>query len=307
MKKAFIYTILVILLIIFVFRTDFDFSVISKITAPDFLLLSAILLLSYANTFYAVDYQFRMMKVFESRSNIALLCLAGNLMNYLPARAGMISLGTFLKVKKNVPVNLFVFTTVLIYMLVALISVLLSFLFIFDDKMLVFYSKINFNFLLLAAACVMTGLAAAVYLASKNRDNVLSRYFLMFIRNRKLINENKMNLFYSALVILGGIILFSLRMYISFDIAGHEISLYHAFMIGVIANLSFFLSFTPGGLGVKEGFIAGVSYILFGDASLGVVASLIDRAVNLLYTIITGSMAIKIIDKRFFSEKTEGK
>ena len=116
-----------------------------------------------------------------------------------------------------------------------------------------------------------------------------------------------MNLLYTVLTILGGITLFSARMYISFGIAGSDISVYHAFLIGIIANLSFFLSFTPGGLGVKEGFVAGISYLLFADAGIGVVASLIDRAVNLLLTLVTGIIAIKILDKRFFSKNPEEK
>jgi len=305
MKKILIYILLAVLLTIFIFKTDFDFSRILNMKPADFILLSLVILVSYLNSFFAIEIQFRMLEVKESPLNVALLSLATNILNYLPAKGGMLSLGTFLKVKKKVPFNKFVFTTMLIYIVVTVITLVLSLFFIFDDNMIYFYNQINFTYVTLfcLVSAVLTYISYRI--AKRNRDNKLSQYYLLFVSNRKMINENKMNLLYTVLAIIAGITLFSVRMYISFGIAGMNISIYNAFLIGIIANLSFFLSFTPGGLGVKEGFVAGISYLLFADAGIGVVASLIDRAVNLLLTIITGTIAIKILDKRFFSKNTE--
>lgn len=307
MKKVIIYIILAALLVIFIYRTDFDFSRILNMDLNDFILLSAVILISYINSFFAIKIQFAMLDVFESKTNITLLTLASNILNYLPAKGGMLSLGTFLKVKKKVPFNKFVFTTMLIYMLVTVVTLLMSLFFIFDDNMMAFYNKINFPFVILFCLIAAVLVYISYKIAKSNRDNKLSQYYILFVSNRKLINKNKMNLFFTVLTIISGITLFSARMYISFGIAGSEISVYHAFLIGIIANLSFFLSFTPGGLGVKEGFVAGISYLLFADAGIGVVASLIDRAVNLLLTLITGIISIKILDKRFFSKNPEVK
>jgi len=307
MKKIIIYIILAALLVIFIYRTDFDFSRILNMDLNDFILLSAVILISYINSFFAIKIQFAMLDVFESKTNIALLTLASNILNYLPAKGGMLSLGTFLKVKKKVPFNKFVFTTMLIYILVTVVTLLMSLFFIFDDKMMAFYNKINFPYVILFCLFAAVLVFISYKIAKSNRENKLSQYYILFVSNRKLINKNKMNLFYTVLTIISGITLFSVRMYISFGIAGSEISIYHAFLIGIIANLSFFLSFTPGGLGVKEGFVAGISYLLFADAGIGVVASLIDRAVNLLLTLITGIFSIKILDKRFFSKNPEEK
>ncbi|HAQ62712.1 TPA: hypothetical protein DCR49_12105, partial [Candidatus Delongbacteria bacterium] len=105
MKKIIIYIILAALLVIFIYRTDFDFSRILNMDLNDFILLSAVILISYINSFFAIKIQFAMLDVFESKTNIALLTLASNILNYLPAKGGMLSLGTFLKVKKKVPFN----------------------------------------------------------------------------------------------------------------------------------------------------------------------------------------------------------
>jgi len=302
MKKLIIYIILAVLLIVFIIRSDYDFSVILNADPFDVLMLTIVITLSYISTFFAVDIQMRILEVKEKKLNVAFLSMATNLLNYLPAKGGMISLGTFLKVKKKVPVNRFVFVTILIYIIVTIVTVLISLFFIFDSRMIELYSRINLLYFLIFVISGITALLLSVLIALKNRDNAISRYYLLFLRNRNLIGKNKLNILYLILVIIAGITLFSLRMYFAFRIAGYEISVYHALMTGVIANLSFFLSFTPGGLGVKVSFVGGISYLLLGSAELGVVAALADRAVNLILTIITGTYAFRHLDSTYFSK-----
>ncbi|HXK48950.1 MAG TPA: lysylphosphatidylglycerol synthase domain-containing protein [Clostridiales bacterium] len=303
MKKIITYIIFAALLAVFIFRSDYDFRVILNADLPLVLLLGFTILLSYCNTYFSVDAHFRILSVNDSRLNIMLLSLASNLLNYLPAKGGVISLGTFLKVKKKVPVNRFIFVTILGYIIVTAVTVAVSMFFLFDEKMLELYRRIDLTYLMIFAAVVICALFISVTAAKKNRGNYISRYYLLFLSNRQIIRGNELNILYLIFTILGGITLFSLRMYFAFRIAGHEISMYHALMTGVIANLSFFLSFTPGGLGVKESFVGGISYLLFGSAELGIVASLADRAVNLILTIITGTYAVRKLDRRYFTKQ----
>ncbi|MDD3045281.1 MAG: lysylphosphatidylglycerol synthase domain-containing protein, partial [Candidatus Delongbacteria bacterium] len=302
MKKIITYIILAALLVVFIIRSDYDFSVILNADPFDVLMLTIVIVFSYISTFFAVDIQLKMLEVKEKKSNVAFISLATNLLNYLPAKGGMISLGTFLKVKKKVPVNRFVFVTILIYIFVTIVTVLISFVFIFDRRMMDLYGRLNLFYLLIFIAVSFTVLILSILIALKNRDNIISKYYLLFLRNRSLIGTNKLNIFYMVLIILAGITLFSMRMYFAFRIAGFPVSSYDAFLIGVIANLSFFLSFTPGGLGIKEGFVGGISFLLFGNAGVGIVASLADRAVNLILTIITGTYAIRHLDSTYFSK-----
>ncbi len=302
MKKIIIYIFLAALIIVFIIRSDYDFSVILNADPFDVLMLTFVMVLSYISNFFAVDVQLKMLEVKEKKSNVAFISLATNLLNYLPAKGGMISLGTFLKVKKKVPVNRFVFVTILIYIIVTIVTILISLFFIFDSRMIELYSRINFLYFLIFVISGITVLLLSVLLALKNRDNIISKYYLLFLRNRSLIGTNKLNIFYMVLIILAGITLFSTRMYFAFRIAGFPVLSYDAFLIGVIANLSFFLSFTPGGLGVKESLVGGISYLLLGNAELGVVAALADRAVNLILTIITGTYAFRHLDSTYFSK-----
>jgi len=305
LKKISVYIILVIILIIFISRSDYDFKVILNASAQDLTFLGAVILLSYFSTFLSIAIQLRLLDVKEERKNICMLSLATNLLNYLPAKGGMISFGTFLKVKKKVPVNKFVFSTMLIYILVTIFTLLLSLFFIFDERMIRLYVKINLSYILMLFALLLIALIISINLARKKKDNALSKYYLLFLSNKDMIFRNKLNMFYLFVLIFTGIVLFSMRMYFAFRIAGSEITLYDSLLIGVIANLSFFFSFTPGGLGVKEGFVGGISFILFGNAGIGVVASLADRGVNLILTLITGTIAVRHLDRKYFSNNKE--
>jgi uncharacterized membrane protein YbhN (UPF0104 family) len=302
MRKFFVYLILILILTFVIVRSGYDLSILLEVKPSDIAALSFVLLLSYVNNYIAVSLQFEMLGVAESKKNIAYLSLASNLLNYLPAKGGMLSMGTFLKIKRNVPLNRFAFSTFVIYGLVTIITLALSTVFLFDAKMAEVFEKIDFRTIILCVILLMSISYLFYLIARKNRQNVFSRYYLMFIGNKDMLTKNKMLFVYLTLTIIGGISLFSLRMYISFAVSGLEISLYHAFLIGIIANLSFFLSFTPGGLGVKEGFIAAISFFLFGRAEIGVIASLFDRAVNLALTLITGSYAVKKLDKELFTK-----
>ncbi|MBN2856978.1 MAG: flippase-like domain-containing protein [Candidatus Delongbacteria bacterium] len=307
MRKITAYIILILLLAYTIIRSDFDLSVIRDADIMQILSLSAVMLISYTGTYLSVLVQFRMLDVKETKVNVLLLSLSTNLLNYLPAKGGVLSLGTFLKLKKKVSINKFVFTTMLTYGIVTVITVILSFFFLFDEKMKLFYERVNFPAIIILILLFLTVSVITFFFAKMNSDNFFMKYYLMFMSNRHMILRNKLNMLYMSLAVISGIVLYSIRMYISFLITGHDISFYHSFMIGVIANLSFFLSFTPGGLGVKEGFVGGVSYLLFGNAAIGIVASLIDRVVNLILAMITGLISIRILEKRFFTKNQEVK
>ncbi len=307
LRRIIVYIILVSFLGIFILKSDYEFSILLKVELSDIMLLSLIILISYINTYFAVKTQFQILRVKEKPLTVFLISLATNLLNYLPAKGGMLSMGSYLKVKKKIPLNKFVFSTLVIYILVTIITVALSFLFIYDHRMSVFYSRINYKIFL--SLTIVLGLVSYLFfsLARRNTHNVLSRYYLLFWDNKRIIFEDPKQFVFMSVIILSGIFLFSARMYISFKISGLTISYYDAFLVGIIANLSFFLSFTPGGLGIKEGFIASAAFLLFGRPEVGMIASITDRAVNLILSVLTGSASIRILDKELFTKKTEKK
>lgn len=308
MKKAVSYLVLAILLVYFIGNSDFDFTVFTKAAPSKIILLFTFMTGSHFVTFTAVFVQMRMLNVEKCKGDALLLSMATNLLNYLPGKAGMLSLGTFLRTKKNVPLNKYAFTTVLFYLIVTIVTFIMSLFFLFDQNMKKVYSKIDFSMVTFFLLALVILSIIMFFIARIYKNNIIMRYYLLFINNRKMIMKNKMNVLFVSLIVVAGIALYSLRMYISFSISGIEITYYQAFMIGVIANLSFFLSFTPGGLGIKEGFVGGISYLLLGNVAVGVVASLIDRAANILVTVISGIIALSLLDKRYFSSmKSEDK
>jgi uncharacterized membrane protein YbhN (UPF0104 family) len=303
MKKIIFYIIFFIVLALFITRSDFDLKVLLTLSPIDALKLFFFILISNYVTYLAVLIQFRMLGVKDKKTDVFLLSMATNLLNYFPAKAGVVSLGTYLKTRRGIPINRFVFITMFFYGIVTAVTVLLSFLFLFDEKMFDVYSRINFTLFFISGLFLLFCSFGLYLYAKRKPDNVIMRYYILFLKNRRIISKNKVNIFFVSLIVIAGITLYSFRMYVAFAVSGLEITFYQAFMIGVVANLSFFLSLTPGGLGVKESFVGGVSYLLFGNAAVGIVASLIDRAANLIVSLIAGIPAIKLLDKKKILKK----
>jgi uncharacterized membrane protein YbhN (UPF0104 family) len=82
-----------------------------------------------------------------------------------------------------------------------------------------------------------------------------------------------------ALIVTSSLI-FTMWMYVSYRTLGFEVSVIPVFLAGVATQMSFFLSLTPGNLGVREaivGFISQVTRLGFAE---GVAVTILQRAVS---------------------------
>ena len=297
MKKIVIYIILGVLLTVFIVRSDFDFSVLLKIKIMDFVFLSFALFLSYSMTIYSIKLNFDLYQVKEKLTTISFITLTGNLLNYLPGKAGLVSIGTYLKVKHRVPINKYIFVNILDYVLVTLMTVIGAVLLLNDKNIRELVFSLDLKTILFTLALAVVLIILAYFLAKRTKEIKISAYYITFVKNINIVFQNKFTVLKLSFAIIIGILFFSLRMYLSFSFTGNEITIYESILIGIIANLSFFFSFTPGGIGIKEGMVGGISLLLFGNAEIGIIASLLDRVVNVIWTVILGTYSIRKADK----------
>ncbi|MCK5760642.1 MAG: flippase-like domain-containing protein [Candidatus Delongbacteria bacterium] len=302
MKKIVIYIILGVLLTIFIVRSNFNFSILTNISIVDFIYLSLSLFLSYIITIYAVKLNFDLYRVKEKFTTISYITLASSLLNYLPGKAGLISIGTYLKVKHKVPINKYIFVNILDYVLVTLMTVIGAVLLLNDKNIRELVFSLDLKTMLFTLALAVALIILAYFLAKRTKEIKISAYYITFVKNINIVFQNKFIVLKLSFAIIIGILFFSLRMYLSFLFTGNEISIYESILIGIIANLSFFFSFTPGGLGVKEGMVGGISFLLFGNAEIGIIASLLDRVVNVIWIVILGTYSIKKSERIFKNE-----
>ena len=144
MKKIVIYIILGVLLTVFIVKSDFDFSILTNINITDFIYLSFALFLSYLTTIYAIKLNFDLYQVKEKFTTISFITLGSSLLNYLPGKAGLISIGTYLKMKHKVPINKYIFVNILDYVLVTLMTVI-GVVLLLNDKNISVNVNINVN------------------------------------------------------------------------------------------------------------------------------------------------------------------
>lgn len=99
-----------------------------------------------------------------------------------------------------------------------------------------------------------------------------------------------------AFLTQAGIALVALWMYATYRALGFEISILSAAIAGVMVQMSFFISITPGNLGVREALIGFTSQVLGLGFAEGVAVTLLQRAVSILvFACLGGLFSFSII------------
>ncbi|MFW6107905.1 MAG: lysylphosphatidylglycerol synthase transmembrane domain-containing protein [bacterium] len=100
-----------------------------------------------------------------------------------------------------------------------------------------------------------------------------------------------------AAVVAAGTVMNAARLYVVYLAIGHPVSAAGCLLVGALAGLGTFLSFTPGALGIRDGAIVFGSMAVRVSAEVGLLASVVDRAVLLLVVLSIGPLAALRISK----------
>ncbi len=111
-----------------------------------------------------------------------------------------------------------------------------------------------------------------------------------------------------TILALSGIALFSLWMYASYRMLGFEVRMLPSILAGIVVLMSFFVSLTPGNLGIREALLGFTSQVLGLGFAEGVAVTLLQRAVSILvFLILGGFFSIFIMRSYIPSPETEGR
>lgn len=83
-----------------------------------------------------------------------------------------------------------------------------------------------------------------------------------------------------------------LRLYVSFQVFGLEVSIWVLLLMGPITTLITFINITPGNLGVREWIIGGLAGITGLNFQNGVFAGTLDRSVLMVLTFVIGPICL---------------
>ncbi|PID29163.1 MAG: hypothetical protein CR982_03580 [Candidatus Cloacimonadota bacterium] len=302
-KKIFIYIALSIVLAFFIYKSDFDFSLLLDITVPQFLGLSTLSILGF---FIGSLYFYTGFKIFgvkESFKNYFYYTVASYFLNYLPLKINLIFLGDFLRRKHGLGIKKYSVVILLNYLLIVSSAILLAFYLLLFDDISIFLSYFIDLKSKLPTVWIVLSLILTIFLiilfVLKKKDRL--NFFNLF-EFYSLLKRNLVSILYLKLYVLLQILIFSGRLYIVFLSLGIDISFNQALFFGLISNFSFLFNFTPGGIGVKESLLGSLTYITMGNFEVGVVASLLDRTINFLWVLIFGSFSLKTQLKEYVDE-----
>lgn len=297
---------LFIFLLIYIFKyADFDIQKLASISLWNFFLLSVLSIITLLQNAATLKLSLAVFKKEISFCESFYISQYFSLFNYLPLKAGIIAEGAYLKIKHNFPVNKFITATILVYLSNFFVYFLVGiWLIIFFDFSQVF-KAINPVYFILFILAVLVLIAAYLFLPEsiKNKHKYLKYLEYLFQSRKDILNSGR---HIGYLIIAAAIVLFvmALRFLVIFNVLNYSIPFYIVLMLAILTGFSFIVALTPGNLVVREAFLGGLTYIIMGDANIGVVASVIMRLFDLFWLIIFGTVsAFKL--KAVFGRGTE--
>lgn len=304
MKKYLLYLLVFSLLGFFIYQADFDFRQLMNLDIYTLFTLSVI----YVSGFYtsALFYQigFRSFGVNEKTRNYFYYSTASQLLNYLPLKLNLVFLGDFLKKKHNLSISKYLFVIFINYLFIFSSAFILGIYSFFFSDITPFFKYFNTNTVVKTITVLILATLGAlvvykIFYRKLRKFNLKAHYksFKVFFQKRK---STLLNL--QAIVLLQ-IVMFGLRLYIIYQALDIEISFNNCLLLGVLSIFSFLFSVTPGSIGIKESLQGGLTYILLGDFEIGAIVALIDRTINLFWTLMIGGYATKYQLKEYLKIK----
>ncbi len=282
---------LFVFLLLYIFKyADFDIQKMTSISLWNFFLLSVLSIIALLQNAAALKLSLAVFKKIISFREAFYISQYFSLFNYLPLKAGIIAEGAYLKIKHNFPVNKYIAGSILVYLTNFFVYFLVgAWLIIFFDFSRVFeaINPVYFIFFILA---VLVLIALYLFLPEsiKDKHKYLKYLEYLFQSRKDILNSGRHT---SYLIIVAAIVLFimALRLSVIFSVLNYSINFYIVLMLAILTGFSFIVALTPGNLIVREAFLGGLTYIMMGDANIGVVASVIMRFFDLLWLLILGS------------------
>ena len=277
------------------------FSLLKKLSIGDVLLLVSVSLLFK----FMVGVNFRVLISFFNiklvfKQWFGLTCVAAMANYVLPAKAGLATQALYLKRTYSFKFTNFISSMAGFYAVTFLVNSLSGIFmsgYIFCKGQAAGFEIFIFFCL---TAMVTAALLSLVYFCPK--FSVKFKIIQNFLDGLCNFHNKHKLAFFLVLSQVGVILAVGLRLLVAFKVIGIEIDLISCMIIALITSFSIFISITPGNLGIKEFFITFSSNILGISPDQALMVAMIDRAVDVIVSLITGYsftyiLAIKKVDE----------
>jgi uncharacterized membrane protein YbhN (UPF0104 family) len=229
------------------------------------------------------------------------LSASNTMLNYLPAKAGLIARGLYLK--RNEGITLQRYTEAAIF--TSLISLITAFLFCILSiannqnlkdltiKKITELGPQEAQSISLIAVLILT-LVISIFLLKKKpiTKKILSKFD---IKTTFAILLTSLSLF----------IVSSARLYLCFFSLNYHLNLNEIIFLHSVTSLSFMLSIAPGNIGIKESALVIAAACILIDPKLALIAGLLDRLSALVPTFLIGPISSAHLLNRIIEKKSK--
>ena len=287
--KFFLGVVIIFILSWYLYSHWADLNYLLKLCFYDIIAIYSITILGTLITSYIVH---SLLKTFQIKTrfwDIVLLQNATNLLNYVPMRYGTVFRANYLK--RNYGLKYTQFGAFFIYSMLIMTAAsagagIFAMVFVCDLRCHETQVLIVIFFLALLASLIF----AFVPLPIPPRTRKIGVIISNFLTARRQVSTHKRVLLKCSILFIVLLVLSSARLGIIYHSMGQDIHWAGYVVLGALGQIIFFLSITPGSLGIREIAISSGGLALNIPLKVGVLASLMDRAVILSWIFSVGSI-----------------
>ena len=300
----FVFIILVLIFIyIFIKKNLAHIKDTLNLSFTNFLILSILTIITITLNGNKIEILTRYYKIrlkFKEWFGLSVITTMGN---YLaPLGLGMSLRAFYLKRKYHFPYTLFVTTLATSYLTSFLLYGLIGLI-------ILTYIYIKYNFFNIIVSLLFLGIFLVnlmiIVFSPKIKLNKIKFFnkFIILINNWNKMKKDFKLLLKLTLNDLILLMIYSFRIFFIFIIISNKIPFIFAILIALIVVSSSVIGITPASIGVKEALIAYSTFVIGKTLNLGILVSIIDRGVSILYVFILGAIFSYILLRNLKNKK----
>lgn len=225
------------------------------------------------------------------------LAAVNSLFNQLPFSAGLVGKGVYLKRRYQLAYAHFLGATTALYVSFVAVNGVIG---LVVPVGVALRDGTRVPFPLVLAFCAMTATAVLLWVPvdALSLPGSVGQQLRQLAEGWRTLTQRVTLVGVMTSLQLVGTLLFALRLWIAFHALSQEVTYAQCLLFSAATVLTRLVSIMPGGLGVREGIVAGVAAILGFDAGVSVVAVGLDRLVATSVIIVVGTTYSYILGKK---------
>lgn len=273
------------------YRELFDFTFVTVASLAGLALCFSVLNGSTNYVFY------RALGVFLGFNESVGLAAVNTLANQLPFSAGLVTKGVYLKRRHQLAYTEFFSSTMALYVCFVGVNGAIGLAIVMAGALSVGVDippPLALGFFAMAASVVILW----VPIDAISLPGAVGRRLTQLAEGWSVLSQNASLVGVMAGLQLMGTLLFALRLWIAFHALSQDVSYTQCLLFSSATVLTRLVSIMPGGLGVREGIVAGVAALLGFDPGISAIAVGLDRLVATSVIVVMGTVYTYVLSKK---------